>query len=270
MRTLAVCLSWLHALDDYSRRHSPLHSLHPAAAIAVAAAYLAVVMSFGRYAVSPLLPLALYPIAMLAVSGIPLSAIAKPLLLFQPAILFIGLLNPLLDTQPASVAGFVLARGWLVLASLVIKCALAMSAAMLLGAALGMERFASGLRQMGIPKSFVLQLTLTYRYIWVLLDEAARMATAATLRSGTNRRMRPRNWGALIGSLFLRTYERAERIHEAMRLRGFQGEYRGGDAARFGVRDGIFVAGWLAFFAVARMHDIPLLMGKALTGSIFG
>jgi cobalt/nickel transport system permease protein len=58
----------------------------------------------------------------------------------------------------------------------------------------------------------------------VLVEELDRMATARRARTFTRRRALP--WGlltGLIGMLFLRTFERGERVHGAMVARGWQG-----------------------------------------------
>jgi cobalt/nickel transport system permease protein len=73
-----------------------------------------------------------------------------------------------------------------------------------------------------------------YRYMYVLVEEAQRLMTARDARSaeGEGRRAggsiwwRARVTGNMIGTLFLRTYERSERIYQAMLARGFNGEIR--------------------------------------------
>ena len=264
MRSIASYLSRLRNLDEYSRLHSPAHSIHPVAAIVVATGYLITVMSYNRYTVIALAPLLLYPITMLALSGVPVSAILKPLLLVEPFVIGIGLLNPLLDSQPATVAGFTFARGWLVLFSIVIKCTLAISSALLLSAVLGIEKLAAGLRLLGVPKRLVLQMVLTYRYIWVLLGEAGKISRAYALRSNGAPGIRYRDWGTVAGSLLLRTYDRAERVHQAMLLRGFDGEYHCGATRPADWRDALFVCLWGAYFAAARFYDIPAAIGLLL------
>jgi cobalt/nickel transport system permease protein len=63
-----------------------------------------------------------------------------------------------------------------------------------------------------------------YRYIGVLIDEFNTMRRAAASRNlvGSNRYQRI-VVGNMIGALFIRTYERGERIHQAMLARGYSG-----------------------------------------------
>ncbi|HEY9648774.1 MAG TPA: cobalt ECF transporter T component CbiQ [Chroococcidiopsis sp.] len=63
-----------------------------------------------------------------------------------------------------------------------------------------------------------------YRYIGVLIDEFTAMRQAALSRNLMN----GRHWqrlmaGHMIGALFIRTYERGDRIHQAMLARGYTG-----------------------------------------------
>ena len=101
----------------------------------------------------------------------------------------------------------------------------------------------AGLRKLKVPVIFVDMLALTYRYLFVLVEEVQRLRRAAAARG-----YRPR-WlgqavlvGRLIGQLFVRSYERAERVYGAMVQRGFNGqmpasrplEFRAVDAAVLG------------------------------------
>jgi cobalt/nickel transport system permease protein len=72
-----------------------------------------------------------------------------------------------------------------------------------------------------------------YRYLAVMGDETERMIRARSARSadptghgGGTVRWRATVTGRMVGSLFLRSYERSERIYAAMQARGFDGELR--------------------------------------------
>ncbi len=75
-----------------------------------------------------------------------------------------------------------------------------------------------------IPKSFIELALLTYRYIFVLLEEMEAIRGAQKVRLGYNGwRQSMRSLGVLGGSLILRSYDRADRVYEAMLLRGYSG-----------------------------------------------
>ncbi len=84
-------------------------------------------------------------------------------------------------------------------------------------------RLLAGLQGLGLPRILVATLSFTYRYTFVLLDEAKRMATAVAARGTTH----PwRIGGRLLGLLLVRAYGRAERIFWAMQARGYDGTHR--------------------------------------------
>ncbi len=82
----------------------------------------------------------------------------------------------------------------------------------------------TALRRLGAPLMLVATLQFMDRYRHVLLNELNRMATARRARNFNGRHNL--SWKlltGLIGLLFLRTFERAERVHDAMVARGWQG-----------------------------------------------
>jgi cobalt/nickel transport system permease protein len=69
---------------------------------------------------------------------------------------------------------------------------------------------------------------LTYRYVFVLAEELRRLRIALRVRGYRNRPTRHsyRTMGHVAGTLLVRGYERAERVGQAMRCRGFDGRFR--------------------------------------------
>jgi cobalt/nickel transport system permease protein len=89
-------------------------------------------------------------------------------------------------------------------------------------------RLIRGLRGLGVPKVFTMMLLITFRYIQLYVNEALRMLRAKEARSfgsvGVVRGLRI--GGSLVATLFTRSYERGERVYQAMLARGFDGETR--------------------------------------------
>jgi cobalt/nickel transport system permease protein len=79
-----------------------------------------------------------------------------------------------------------------------------------------------------VPGLLVQLAMLTHRYIFVLDAELARLRTALRVRGFRNRPSRHsyRTVGHVAGTLLVRGYERAERVGQAMRCRGFDGRFR--------------------------------------------
>jgi cobalt/nickel transport system permease protein len=85
-----------------------------------------------------------------------------------------------------------------------------------------------------VPVVLTTIVSFLYRYLFVLTDEVMRLlraresrsATVAGLRSGRNVAWRARVTGNMAGQLFLRSYERSDRIYNAMLARGYSGQMR--------------------------------------------
>jgi cobalt/nickel transport system permease protein len=81
---------------------------------------------------------------------------------------------------------------------------------------------------LGIPGLIVQIALMTYRYLFLLADELQRLRVAVRVRGFRNRASRHayRTAGRVAGALLVRGHERAERVHHAMRCRGFDGCFR--------------------------------------------
>ena len=258
----------MRLLDDLARQETVIHKLHPLIKLLTTVSYLTVVVSFDRYDVGALLPLFLYPVIVFALAEIPVKPILLRILLVSPFIIGIGILNPFFDHQIYMLGGREISRGWITFLSILIKSGLTVTAALLLISTTGMDQLAGALRMLRIPRIFVLQLLLTYRYIAVLMEEVARTLRAYSLRAPGQKGVHRSAWGSLAGQLILRTIDRAQRIYEAMCLRGFTGEYYTGGFKEIRVWDLAYLAGWVLFFAAARIYNIPMLIGSLITGVI--
>lgn len=267
MANIIQSLYNIRFLDELAEKQTVIHNIHPLAKLLTTMIYLIVVVSFGKYEISGLLPLIFYPIIIIALAEIPLLPILKRMLLIAPLAVGIGVFNPLFDHSTVSVLGGVyLSGGWISLFSILIKFFLTVLAAFIVIATTGMDRIASALRMLRVPRIFVLQLLLTYRYISVLMEETARTIQAYNLRDPFHKGIRPGVWGSLAGNLLLRTYERAQRLYLAMVQRGFKGEYNTGSNRRMRMKDVLYLCGWSLFFLSARSYNIPALIGSMITG----
>ena len=266
MSPIESALRDLRSLDTLAARDTPLARVDARAKIAAPLAFIVAVVSFDRYTVAALLPFALYPAALAAQGDVPARWLLRKLALAAPFAVLVGLFNPLLDPAPVmAVGGTAIAGGWVSFASILVRFALTVGAAVVVVAGTGMNTLCAALDRLGTPRLFTSQLLFLYRYAFVLGGEASRMGTARMLRGGTGSPTLA-VYGSLAGHLLLRAFDRAERIHRAMLARGFDGEVRTLRALDWTAADTRFVAGFVAWFALARAVDLPQLLGRALTG----
>ena len=79
-----------------------------------------------------------------------------------------------------------------------------------------------------VPGLLLQLFVLTYRYVFVVAEELARLRVALRVRGYRNRATRHsyRTVGHVAGTLLVRSHERGERVGQAMRCRGFDGRFR--------------------------------------------
>jgi len=109
------------------------------------------------------------------------------------------------------------------------------------------------LRRLKVPEVFVMLLSFITRYVGVLGEQLRSLRTAMVSRAPALRgRALLRSLGSIAGNLFVRSYERGERIHAAMVSRGYTGTLPMVSRGRIGPADILFMAmAALSAFAVA-------------------
>lgn len=114
--------------------------------------------------------------------------------------------------------------GLTVLGSVTLKALLSLLMLNVLTLTTSISALLNALVVLRVPPLLVAILASMYRYISVLMREFNAMRRAAACRnwSGSDRWQR-RVIGNMMGSLFIRTYDRGERVHQAMLARGYQG-----------------------------------------------
>jgi cobalt/nickel transport system permease protein len=108
-----------------------------------------------------------------------------------------------------------------------LKCNAILLAWMALVGSSPVSQLGHALDRMRVPPKLVYLLLITYRYIFVLGEEYRRLMRATKVRGfrpGTNMHTY-RTYAYLIGMLFVRAADRAERVRQAMLCRGFHGRY---------------------------------------------
>jgi cobalt/nickel transport system permease protein len=254
-------------LDRLAAGDTVLHRLDPRAKVLVTLAFIVSVVSFGRYELSALIPFFIFPAVLVGLGDLPAGYLARKIALLCPFALAVGALNPFFDTAvlvqlgPLGISG-----GWISCASIVVRAALTVGAALVLVALTGFPAICRAMEQLGMPNAFAVQLIFLYRYIFVLTEEGGRASRARELRSFGGQGLGLASYGPLLGTLLLRTWLRAERVHMAMLARGFTGAFQTRQEFRFGVPELVYLLLWCALFLTLRLHNATQLLGSLVTG----
>jgi cobalt/nickel transport system permease protein len=269
MATIESALLDLSQLDTLAARDTVVHRLDPRVKVVTAVIFLICVVSFDKYTLAAMLPFVLFLSLIMGLSGIPAGFVFKKLLLVSPFAILLGMFNPIFDQQPLLYLGpLPVSGGWLSFLSILLRFCLTVGAMLILIATTGFNGVCMALEKMGMPKIFAVQLLMLYRYIFVLMAEGQRMYRARALRSFDGHGLGMQTFGHLIGGLLLRTLDRAQRIHLAMRCRGFDGTIRTSRTSRLTARDLLLLILTGFLLISLRAIDCPLLLGQFLTGLV--
>jgi cobalt/nickel transport system permease protein len=254
-------------LDRLAAGDSALHRLDPRAKVLVTLVFIVSVVSFGRYELSALIPFFIFPAVLVGIGDLPAGYLARKIALLCPFALAVGVFNPVFDRAvlvqlgPLGISG-----GWISCASIVVRAALTVAAALVLVAVTGFPAICRAMERLGMPNAFAVQLIFLYRYIFVLTEEGGRASRARELRSFGNKGQGMGSYGSLLGTLLLRTWLRAERVHMAMLARGFTGSFQTRQEFSFGRAELCYLLGWSALFLALRLHNATQLLGSLVTG----
>ncbi|MFD7096554.1 cobalt ECF transporter T component CbiQ [Streptomyces xanthophaeus] len=214
-----------HAHQLYRPGDSPVHRLPPHCKLAATLAFVIVVVSTPREAVWAFGLYAVLLGAVAAVARIPAGLLLKRLLIEVPFVAFAVLMPFVAEGERVEVLGLSLSvsglwGAWNVLA----KGTLGVAASVLLASTTELRALLLGLERLKLPPLLVQIATFMIRYGDVITDELRRMSIARRSRGFEARGIR--HWGVLAktaGALFIRSYERGERVYLAMVSRGYTG-----------------------------------------------
>jgi cobalt/nickel transport system permease protein len=253
-------------LDTLASGDSPVHRLDPRVKLITTLAFIATVVSFDKYSVSELIPFVIFPAVQISIAGLPAGYLLKKVLWVSPFAVMVGIFNPLIDQDILLHIGSIgISGGWVSFSSILIRCLLTVTSALILIASTGFDTLCAALQKLGVPRPFVVQLMFLYRYIFVLMDEAARMVRAISLRSFNSGAMHFRIFVPMMGHLLLRTLDRSQRIHLAMKCRGFDGHIRVIRFMKIRSADIFFATGCLTFFLILKYCNISYELGHLIT-----
>ncbi len=164
-------------------------------------------------------------VVVVALSGVPAGYLAKRMLIETPFVLFAVAVPFIAEGPRVDVLGLSLSEPGLWAAwALLAKGTIGVLASLTLAATTEQQDVLVGLRKLRLPDMIVQIMGFMLRYLDVVTAEMGRMTTAMRSRGCDPRS--PRHWPVLarsLGALFIRSYERGERVHLAMLARGYDG-----------------------------------------------
>lgn len=240
-------------VQENTKNNTFIHKINPAVKILITLLYIITVLSCNKYDYITLIFLAFYPIFAISLADISAKVVLKWASAALPFSFFAGIFNVFYDTAPMIVfQSFQVSFGMVSCLVILIKTFLCVSSVLILAMTTQIWDIISTLSAMKVPDILILQIMMMVRYIGLLLSQVSNVRKAYMLRLGVSRGIAIKDMGGVAGSVFVQSYERADRVYHAMMLRGFDGSYRGGKLARPSMRDICYFTVNVVLFIVTR------------------
>ena len=248
-------------LDVYQPRETWVHELDPRVKIVGTVLFILTVVTLPEDAWISYSLLLLVLLFLAVVSRLGIGFALRRGFIALPFILAALPLPFLIPGEPISILPVL---GWTItdaglqrFAAILVRTWIAVQAGILLSATTPIPEVLWGLSKLRVPRVIVATIGFMIRYLFVLADEALRMVRARSSRSpdldgvpSPGIVWQGRTAGMMVGSLFLRSLERSERVFAAMAARGYDGELRTLESPRMRNTDWIGLTVWLLILMV--------------------
>ena len=230
----------IDVFDQYTHSHSIIHDLDPRVKVIITVAFvfsnaLLPDGSWLAFIISWLFILLINELTQLGIGySLKRSFVVLPFLLVAVTAIF----SPLGESLVEWDLGFIVLNptkfGIIRFISIVIRSWLSVQMAILLIATTQFPSLIHAFEHLRVPRILTTIIAFLYRYLFVLTDEVVRLLRARESRSaglpgkksGGKLLWRIKIVGSMAGQLFLRSYERSDRIYNAMLSRGYTGHLR--------------------------------------------
>jgi cobalt/nickel transport system permease protein len=205
--------------------HSPVHRAPAHLKVLALLGFMLVVVATPRQAYALFALEAAVLLGVVALSRVPLRYLLPRMVVELPFVVFAVLMPFIAHGPQTEVLGVSVSEPGLVAGvALLVKGTIGVLASLTLAATTEPPDLLRGLQRLRAPDLVVQIMGFMIRYLDVVTAELRRMMTALRSRGCDPRS--PRHWPVLarsLGALFIRSYERGERVHLAMLSRGYDG-----------------------------------------------
>lgn len=254
----------IHFLDPYQARRSAIHELDPRVKFVLAVAFIftTALTPIGAWPAYILLFALAISVAVLSELGVGFvlrrAVLALPFVLAALPVIFTVEGAALFSLPVGPWVLTVTIPGLERFVSIALKSWISVQIAIVLAASTPFPDLLVAMRAVHVPRLLVAIFGLMWRYLFVFADETLRLIRARTARSGEADQpglktggsvfWRARIAGGMAGNLFLRAFERSDRIYMAMLARGYDGEVRAAPLPRLRPADWLVLICALALF----------------------
>lgn len=219
MKKITNALLQVNHLEEMVDFDSFIHRLHPFIKLITTFIYIVCVTT--SHSIVELLVYCLILFMFIFLSHISALFFIKKSIVALPFSLCIGLSDLLMMKEHVVFFHLVLTTGFIAMIAVMLKTFLSVLIVFLLIATTGFESIVRELLRLKMPVLFVMILLMTYRYLFLLVDEASEMSRAYMLRNPGKNGIELKDMGSFLGSLLLRSFQRSQEVYQCMQVRGF-------------------------------------------------
>lgn len=226
MDKIEDAIQTVHKLDMKNGQKSFLNEIHPTIKLLLTIIYIILLTSIDKYNLTTTLSMSIYLIILGIICDISAKEILKRFKIIFLLLFVISIANPILDRNIVTYIGIVpISTGLISMTTLILKGFFAVVSSYFLISTTNIEEICFALKKLHIPNILVITVMLIYRYIILFLKEAQRIWIAYSLRAPKQKGINYKVWGSMIGSLLIRSIDRAIVVYQSMELRGFDAEH---------------------------------------------
>jgi len=201
-------------IDNYADLNTPLHKLDAKIKIIVLSILLLLIISSPIRYTTLFLLYGFMVAVLIYLSKVPINFIFRRVMEILPFIIIV------------SVSTLFKKQGYILFLSCALKAILAIVLILIVSSTTKFSHLLGALKQLKVPQLFIHLLSFMYRYSFLLEDQFMRANRAYQSRNINNKNnfRKVKILSNILGTLFIRTYERAERVYLAMCSRGYDNE----------------------------------------------
>lgn len=234
-------------IDSYSSTNAPYQRLDARVKIIVTLAFVIIMAISVDDRPLRVIPFSLFIVFIAAISRLSPMVLLRRTLPALPFFLFASLVLGFSKGGEAAVAAF-------------LKAFLSVLSVIILVSTTRFSNLLKGLEGLKVPQLLVSLISFVYRYLFIIADEYGHIKIARESRNfGGSKRWQWKTIGHSVGTLFLHSYERGDRVYSAMVARGYEGNIRTLGIQRIVRTDIIFVAISIIYLLSAGLISWKLL-----------
>lgn len=225
MNKIENAIQTIHKLEKQSNNNNLLNKIHPLIKLLLTVIYIILLTSINKYNLEKTVSMLVYLILINMLGDFSIKDAIRRFKIIFIMLFVVGIANPILDRTIITYIGFVpITTGIISMATLILKGFLAIIISFILISTTGIEDICYSLKLLHVPNILITTVMLIYRYIILLLKEVQRIWLSYSLRAPKQNGVNFKAWGSMIGSLLIRSIDKAEIVYESMELRGFNPE----------------------------------------------